>query len=105
MDAKLLVKKFDSMNQYAIGNWKTLWQECADWCLPTNDNINRVRYEGMEKSPQRMIDICIQANHNFAAGFYSHMFPQRHPKSLSHSRMEFLVVSPKTKFTLLLSIN
>jgi hypothetical protein len=89
MDAKLLVKKFDSMNQYAIGNWKTLWQECADWCLPTNDNINRVRYEGMEKSPQRMIDICIQANHNFAAGFYSHMFPPnsiwakyRHPNPM-----------------------
>ena len=75
MDGKNLVRKFDSMNQYALGNWKNLWQECADWCLPTNDNINRVRYGGLEKSPQRMIDTCIEANYNFASGFYSHMFP------------------------------
>jgi len=89
MDGKALVKKFDSMNSYAIGNWKNLWQECADWAMPTNDNINRVRYEGMEKSPQRMIDTCIEANYNFAAGFYSHMFPPnsvwakyRHPNPM-----------------------
>jgi len=52
-----------------------LWQECADWSLPTNDNINRIRVEGQEKSPQRMIDTCIEANFNFASGFFSHMFP------------------------------
>ncbi len=89
MDGKNLVRKFDSMNQYALGNWKNLWQECADWCLPTNDNINRVRYGGLEKSPQRMIDTCIEANYNFASGFYSHMFPPnsvwakyRHPNPM-----------------------
>ena len=89
MDGKNLVRKFDNMNQYALGNWKNLWQECADWCLPTNDNINRVRYGGLEKSPQRMIDTCIEANYNFASGFYSHMFPPnsvwakyRHPNPM-----------------------
>ena len=89
MNGKSLVKRFDSMNSYAIGNWKNLWQECADWAMPTNDNINRVRYEGLEKSPQRMIDTCIEANYNFAAGFYSHMFPPnsvwakyRHPNPM-----------------------
>ena len=52
-----------------------LWQECADWSFPTNDNINRIRVGGQEKPPQRMVDTCIEANYNFASGFFSHMFP------------------------------
>jgi hypothetical protein len=52
-----------------------LWQECADWAMPTNDNVNRIRIQGQEKPPQRLIDTCIEANFNFASGFFSHMFP------------------------------
>ena len=70
-----ICKRFNSLEGNARGNWMNLWQECADWSLPTNDNINRIRVEGQEKSPQRMIDTCIEANFNFASGFFSHMFP------------------------------
>ena len=75
MDGKNIIKRYDSMNSNVIGNWMNLWQECADWCYQTNDNINRIRVAGQEKPPQRMIDTCIEANYSFAAGFFSHMFP------------------------------
>ncbi len=85
-----IIKKYDSMNANVIGNWKNLWQECADWCYPSNDNINRVRVAGQEKPPQRMIDTCIEANYSFASGFFSHMFPPntvwakfRHPSPMA----------------------
>ena len=58
-----------------ISNWKTLWQECTDWALPRKDNILQVKVEGVEKPVQRMIDVCIEANDNFATGFFSRMFP------------------------------
>lgn len=74
------------MDDYARGNWMNLWQECADWSMPTNDNINRVRISGQEKPVQRLIDIGISSNYNFAAGFFSHTYPSstiwakyRHP--------------------------
>lgn len=70
-----ILKKFEAMGDYSSGNWETLWQESADWCWPSNDNINRVRSRGEEKPPQRLIDTCIEANYNFASGFFSHMFP------------------------------
>lgn len=70
-----IIQRYDSMNDYVIGNWMNLWQECADWAMPTNDNINRIRIAGQEKPPQRLIDSCIEANFNFASGFFSHMFP------------------------------
>lgn len=89
MNGSLLLKKYDSMNSNVMGNWMNLWQECADWCYPTNDNINQIRVGGQEKPPQRMIDTCIEANYGFAAGFFSHMFPTntvwakfRHPDPL-----------------------
>ena len=89
MHARAIIKKYDSMNSNVMGNWQTLWQECADWCYPTNDNINRIRIGGQEKPPQRLIDTCIEANYNFAAGFFSHMFPPntvwakyRHPNPM-----------------------
>jgi len=58
-----------------IDNWKTLWQECTDWSLPRKDNILQVKVEGVEKPVQRMIDTCVEANYNFATGFFSRMFP------------------------------
>ena len=75
MEARDIIKKYDSMSSHVIGNWLNLWQECADWCYQSNDNINRIRVAGQEKPPQRMIDTCIEANNNFASGFFSHMFP------------------------------
>ena len=75
MTGKDIVKRYDSMNDYVIGNWMNLWQECADWSMPTNDNVNQVRVAGQEKPPQRLIDSCIEANFNFGSGFFSHMFP------------------------------
>jgi hypothetical protein len=87
MDGINIIKKYDSMNANVLGNWQNLWQECADWCFPTNDNINRIRVAGQEKPPQRMIDTCIEANYAFASGLFSHMFPPntvwakfRHPQ-------------------------
>ncbi len=89
MDAHSLIKKYESMDSTVRGNWMNLWQECADWCFPTNDNINRIRIGGQEKPPQRMIDTCIEANYAFASGFFSHMFPPntvwakfRHPSPI-----------------------
>ena len=58
------------MDSTVRGNWMNLWQECADWCYQTNDNINRIRVAGQEKPPQRMIDTCIEANYAFASGFF-----------------------------------
>jgi hypothetical protein len=75
MTGNEIIKRFDGMNDYANGNWMNLWQECADWAMPTNDNVNQIRTAGQEKPTQRMIDTCIEANFNFASGFFSHMFP------------------------------
>jgi hypothetical protein len=84
-----IIKKYQSMNSKVIGNWENLWQECADWSFPNNDNINRIRVGGQEKPPQRMIDTCIEANYTFASGFFSYMFPPntvwaryRHPNPM-----------------------
>lgn len=70
-----IVKRYQMMNDYAVGNVLNLLQECADWCWPTNDNVNRIHSQGQEKPAQRMIDACIEANQTFAAGFFSFMFP------------------------------
>lgn len=75
MTGQEVIKRHESMGENVRGNWERLWQECADWAMPTNDNINRVRTAGLEKPPQRMIDSCIEANFNFASGFFSRMFP------------------------------
>lgn len=75
MTGQQIVKRYDQLDDYVGANWRNLWQECSDWCMPTNDNINRVRTPGQEKPPQRMIDSCIEANFNFASGFFSHIFP------------------------------
>lgn len=75
MTGQEIDKKYNALKNTAHSNWMSLWQECADWSMPTNDNINRVRIEGQEKPPQRMIDTCIEANFAFASGFFSHMFP------------------------------
>lgn len=75
MTGQDIIKKFDSMNDYVIGNWLNLWQEASDWCMPTNDNVNNIRVAGLEKPPQRLTDTCIEANFNFASGYYSHNFP------------------------------
>ena len=69
------IKKYEAMDDDVRGNWENLWQECADWCWPTNDNINQIRSAGQEKPAQRMIDTCIEANYAFASGFFSNMFP------------------------------
>ena len=89
MNGNDIIKKYETMNSRVRGNWENLWQECADWCFPTNDNINRIRVGGQEKPPQRMIDTCIEANYTFASGFFSYMFPPntvwaryRHPDPL-----------------------
>lgn len=94
MTGQEIIKLYDAMDG-DVGNWKNLWQECADWSLPTNDNINRIRVEGQEKPAQRMIDTCIEANFNFASGFFSHMFPPnsiwakyRHPDPKMMDNME-----------------
>jgi len=70
-----ILKRHDTMNDYVTSNWMNIWQEMADWAWPTNDNINRVRVSGQEKPPQRLTDTCIEANFNFATGFFSHLFP------------------------------
>jgi hypothetical protein len=75
MNGQQIIKRYDQMDDYVGANWRNIWQEAADWCMPTNDNINRVRTPGQEKPPQRMIDSCIEANFNFASGFFSHIFP------------------------------
>ncbi len=70
------IRMWDELGEMAqIENWKTQWQECTDWALPRKDNILKVNIEGVEKPVQRMIDTCIEANYNFATGFYSRMFP------------------------------
>jgi len=69
-----IVKRFDNMDK-EFANWQPLLQECADWVMPTNANINHIRVSGLEENPQRMIDIGIEANFNFATGIFSHMFP------------------------------
>lgn len=75
MNGSDIIKRYTALEGNARGNWLNLWQECSDWALPTNDNINRIRVEGQEKPTQRMIDSCVEANFNFASGFFSHLFP------------------------------
>ena len=83
-----IIKKHDGMDDQVVGNWMNLWQECADWVFPTNDNINQVRITGQEKPAQRLIDMGIEANFNLASGFFAHFFPPntvwakfKHPES------------------------
>lgn len=76
MDGSNYCQKWEQLGASGnIDNWKNIWQECADWCLPSKDNILRVNVEGTEKPVQRMIDTCIEANYNFATGFHSRLFP------------------------------
>ena len=76
MDGNSQCRMWDELGEISqIENWKTLWQECTDWALPRKDNILKVNVEGLEKPVQRMIDVCIEANYNFATGFFSRMFP------------------------------
>jgi len=74
MTGQQIIKRFDTLKEKR-SNWESLWQESADWCWPTNDNINAVRTAGAEKPPQRMIDTCVEANLTFASGFFANMFP------------------------------
>jgi hypothetical protein len=76
MDGSNYFKLWKSMNDNA-SNWEKMWQESADWCLPRKDNITSIRVQGMEKPAQRMIDTCVEANWNFASGFFSYMFPSQ----------------------------
>jgi hypothetical protein len=76
MDGKNYCQMWDELGSTGcVENWKTLWQECADWCLPSKDNITKITIGGEQKPVQRMIDTCIEANYNFATGFFSRMFP------------------------------
>lgn len=76
MDGSSYVRMWEELGTISsIENWKTLWQECVDWALPRKDNILKVNIEGIEKPVQRFIDVCIEANNNFATGFFSRMFP------------------------------
>lgn len=76
MDGNSYCRMWEELGSISsIENWKTLWQECSDWSLPRKDNILKVNIEGVEKPVQRMIDTCIEANYNFATGFFSRMFP------------------------------
>ncbi len=76
MDGSTYCKKWDQLGTSgSVDNWKTLWQECADWCIPSKDNVLRVNVEGTEKPVQRLIDTAIEANYNFATGFHSRLFP------------------------------
>ena len=68
------IKMWEQM-QGTNSSWGSIWQECSDWCLPHKDNITQVRTGGQDANPQRMTDTCIEANFNFASGFYSYMFP------------------------------
>ena len=74
MDGNGYYKLWESLRDSAK-NWESLWQECADWALPRKDKISEIRVQGLEKPAQRMIDTCVEANWNFASGFYSYMFP------------------------------
>ena len=73
-DGSGYVKMWEQMEN-SSNNWKSLWQEEADWCLPHKDNITEIRIGGQEKPAQRLTDSCIEGNFNFASGMYSYMFP------------------------------
>lgn len=76
MDGSQYCQKWEQLGTSgSIDNWKNIWQETADWCLPSKDNVLRVSVEGTEKPVQRMIDTAIEANYNFATGFHSRLFP------------------------------
>lgn len=76
VDGAKWMKVWDAMVNVA-SNWTNYWQECADWCLPRKDAVTEIRVQGMEKPAQRMIDTCVEANWNFASGFFSYMFPSQ----------------------------
>lgn len=76
MDGKQYLQMWEMLGTTgSVDNFKNLWQECADWCLPRKNNITQITMSGTEKPVQRMIDTCIEANYNFATGFFSRMFP------------------------------
>ncbi len=55
-------------------NWNNLYQECADWGMPANNQITSKHAKGEEK-PDLFDTTAEESNIQLAAGLYSYMFP------------------------------
>lgn len=55
-------------------NWDSLYQECADYGMPQNNQITRTKAKG-QKSIDLFDTTAEESNIQLAAGLYSYMFP------------------------------
>ena len=57
------------------GNWEDLWQRCADFCLPSNNNITTIASKGERRGINRYVDVGIRSNEILAGRLFSYLTP------------------------------
>lgn len=74
--AENICNRFNQLkNETERSNFENNWQAQAEYCSPTNNNVNTVRTAGERKSSERLIDIGIRSNRIFTSGLSSHLVP------------------------------
>ena len=77
MDAQSLIKLYKrEKSSSERSNFDDLYQSCAEFCNPKNDDIQKTKVAGDRKDSERLIDIGIKARRMFTAGMMAHLFPQ-----------------------------
>ena len=57
-------------------NFNNLYENAAEFCNPSADNITKKKSKGMRDDEERITDIGIKSRRMFTAGMMSHLFPQ-----------------------------
>lgn len=67
------IKRLDSLkSSEERQNFETLWQAGADFCNPSNSDIQTISAKGQRRKVRRVIDTGIEARRKFATGMYSY---------------------------------
>lgn len=74
MNAQDIIKNLNQMKSER-SNWDTLWQDCADYGMPGNNQITRKTSPGQRRYDHLFDSTAEDSNIQLAAGIYSYMFP------------------------------
>ena len=69
-----IISRLDSLKG-SRGNFESLWQECGDYGMPSNNQITKKLSEGTKRGQLLFDSTAEDANVQLAAGIYSYMFP------------------------------
>ena len=74
-DANSLIREYDSLwNQQ--GNFRSLWNVCAQFCMPAWDNFLGEFAEGVNRNTRLFDSTAVVANERFAACMESMLTPR-----------------------------